>query len=61
VIAAASPSTACYRPRPEHEAAARLITIAAGMAPFLGESGEARLDAEAVAALIAGGLRTVDY
>jgi AcrR family transcriptional regulator len=44
------------RPRPEHEAAARLLTIAAGMAPLLGEPGEGRLDAEAVAAVIAGGL-----
>ncbi len=43
-------------PRPEHEAAARLLTIAAGMAPLLGEPGQGRLDAEAVAALIAGGL-----
>jgi AcrR family transcriptional regulator len=45
------------QPRPEHEAAARLITIAAGMAPLLGESGQDRLDAKALAALIAGGLR----
>ena len=45
------------QPRPEHEAAARLLTVAAGMAPLLGEPGQARLDAAAVAALIAGGLR----
>jgi len=44
------------QPRPEHEAAARLLTIAAGMAPLLGEPGQGRLDAEAVAAVIAGGL-----
>jgi AcrR family transcriptional regulator len=44
------------QPRPEHEAAARLLTIAAGMAPLLGEPGQGRLDAEAVAALISGGL-----
>jgi AcrR family transcriptional regulator len=46
------------QPRPEHEAAARLLTIAAGMVPLLGEPGQGRLDAEAVAALIAGGLGT---
>jgi AcrR family transcriptional regulator len=44
------------QPRPEHEAAARLLTIAAGMAPLLGEPEQGRLDAQAVAALIAGGL-----
>jgi AcrR family transcriptional regulator len=44
------------QPRPEHEAAARLISIAAGMAPLLDESGQDRLDAKALAALIAGGL-----
>jgi len=43
-------------PRPEHEAAARLLTIAAGMVPLLGEPGQARLDTQAVAALIAAGL-----
>jgi len=47
------------QPRPEHEAAARLITIAVGMAPLLGESGNDRLDGNAVAALIAGGLGTL--
>ena len=47
-----------HQPRPEHEAAARLLTIAAGMAPLLGEPGQGRLDAEAVAALIACGLGT---
>jgi len=45
------------QPGPEHEAAARLLTIAAGMAPLLAEPGQGRLDAEAVAAVIAGGLR----
>jgi len=44
------------QPGPEHEAAARLLTIAAGMVPLLGEHGQARLDAQAVAALIARGL-----
>ena len=43
-------------PGPEHEAAARLLTIAAGMVPLLGEPGKDRLDTRAVAALIAGGL-----
>ncbi len=44
-------------PGPEHEAAARLLTIAAGMAPLLGEPGQARLNTEAVAAVISAGLR----
>jgi AcrR family transcriptional regulator len=43
-------------PGPEHKAAARLLTIAAGMAPLLGESGQARLDSRAIAALISTGL-----
>ncbi|HEY2314845.1 MAG TPA: helix-turn-helix domain-containing protein [Streptosporangiaceae bacterium] len=45
------------QPSPEYLAAARLLTIAAGMAPLLGEPGQARLDTEAVAAVISGGLR----
>jgi AcrR family transcriptional regulator len=45
------------QPGPEHEAAARLLTIAAGMVPLIGEPGQVRLDAAAVAAVIAGGLR----
>ena len=45
------------QPPPEYLAAARLLTIAAGMAPLLGEPGQARLDTEAVAAVISGGLR----
>jgi AcrR family transcriptional regulator len=48
------------KPRPQHEAAARLLTIAAGMVPLLGEPGQARLDTQAVAALIAGGLGVGD-
>jgi AcrR family transcriptional regulator len=44
-------------PGREHEAAARLLTIAAGMLPLLGEPGQARLDAQALAALVAAGLR----
>jgi AcrR family transcriptional regulator len=45
------------QPAPEYLAAARLLTIAAGMAPLLGEPGQARLDTEAVAGVISGGLR----
>jgi AcrR family transcriptional regulator len=45
------------QPAPEYLAAARLLTIAAGMAPLLGEPGQVRLDTEAVAAVISGGLR----
>jgi AcrR family transcriptional regulator len=44
------------QPRPEHEAAARLLTITAGTIPLLGEAGEARIDPVAVAALVANGL-----
>ena len=44
------------QPSPEYLAAARLLTIAAGMAPLLGEPGPARLDTEAVAAVISRGL-----
>ena len=43
-------------PGPEHDAAARLLTIAAGMIPLLAEPGQPRLDIDAVAALIARGL-----
>jgi AcrR family transcriptional regulator len=45
------------RPLPEHETAARLLTIAAGMAPLLEEPGQARIDPDTVAALIADGIR----
>jgi AcrR family transcriptional regulator len=45
------------RPLPEHDTAARLLTIAAGMAPLLEEPGQARIDPAAVAALIADGIR----
>jgi AcrR family transcriptional regulator len=45
------------RPLPKHEAAARLLTIAAGMTPLLGEAGQGRLDPVAVTALITDGLR----
>jgi hypothetical protein len=44
------------QPRPEHEAAARLLTIAAGIVPLLGEPGQSRLDTAAVAVLISRGL-----
>jgi AcrR family transcriptional regulator len=43
-------------PGPEHDAAARLLTIAAGMVPLLAEPGQSRLDTGAVAALVARGL-----
>jgi AcrR family transcriptional regulator len=43
-------------PLPKHEAAARLLTIAAGMTPLLGEAGQARFDPVAVTGLIADGL-----
>jgi AcrR family transcriptional regulator len=43
-------------PLPEHEAAARLLTIAAGMAPLLGKPGHEFVQPEALAALIADGL-----
>jgi AcrR family transcriptional regulator len=43
-------------PGPEHEAAARLLTVAAGMAPLLSEPGQPRFDTDSVAALIARGL-----
>jgi AcrR family transcriptional regulator len=59
-------SVACYlaqasphpgAPGPEHEAAARLLTIAAGMAPLLGEPSLALIPPGALAALISDGLR----
>ena len=43
-------------PQPEHEAAARLLTIAAGMAPLLGEPGLTLIPVGALAALISDGL-----
>ena len=43
-------------PLPEHEAAARLLTIAAGMAPLLGEPSLALIPPAALAALISDGL-----
>ena len=43
-------------PLPEHEAAARLLTIAAGMAPLLGEPSLALIPPDALAALISDGL-----
>jgi AcrR family transcriptional regulator len=43
-------------PRPEHEAAARLLTIAAGMAPLLGESSLDLIQPEVLAALLSKGL-----
>jgi len=47
------------QPRPEHDAAARLLTIAAGMVPLMGEAGQGRLDPATVAALMASGLGNV--
>jgi AcrR family transcriptional regulator len=44
-------------PLPEHEAAARLLTIAAGMAPLLGEPSLTLIPPGALAALISGGLQ----
>jgi AcrR family transcriptional regulator len=52
----ASVSGHAGEPRPEHEAAGRLLTIAAGMLPLLGEPGQARLDPQAVAALVVTGI-----
>lgn len=43
-------------PRPEHEAAARLLTITAGMAPLLGEPSLTLVRPEALAALLSNGL-----
>ena len=44
-------------PLPEHEAAARLLTIAAGMAPLLGEPSLTLIPPAALAALISEGLQ----
>ena len=44
------------RPGPGHEAAARLLTVTAGMAPLAGEPGAAVIPAADLAALIATGL-----
>ncbi len=44
-------------PLPEHEAAARLLTIAAGMAPLLGEPSLTQIPPGALAALISEGLQ----
>lgn len=44
-------------PRPEHEAAARLLTIAAGMAPLLGEPILTLIPPGALATLISEGLQ----
>jgi AcrR family transcriptional regulator len=43
-------------PGPEHEAAARLLTIAAGMAPLLGEPSLTLIPPDALGALISNGL-----
>ncbi|HEY4465848.1 MAG TPA: helix-turn-helix domain-containing protein [Streptosporangiaceae bacterium] len=53
-LAQASRATGC--PRPEHEAAARLLTIAAGMAPLLGEPSLTLVRPEALATLLSDGL-----
>jgi AcrR family transcriptional regulator len=44
-------------PQPEHDAAARLLTIAAGMAPLLGEPSLTLIPPGALAALISDGLQ----
>ncbi len=44
-------------PGPEHEAAARLLTIAAGMAPLLGEPSLTLIPSGALATLISDGLQ----
>jgi len=46
------------QPAPEHVAAARLLTITAGMAPLLGEPSLTLVPPEALATLITDGLRT---
>jgi AcrR family transcriptional regulator len=52
----AQASGTAARPRPEHEAAARLLTIAAGMAPLLGEPSLELVQPEALATLLSEGL-----
>jgi AcrR family transcriptional regulator len=53
-LAQASPHPG--EPGPEHEAAARLLTIAAGMAPLLGEPSLTLIPPNALGALISDGL-----
>ena len=59
-------SVACYlaqasphpgQPGPEHQAAARLLTIAAGMAPLLGEPSLTLIPPDTLGTLISDGLR----
>jgi AcrR family transcriptional regulator len=59
-------SVACYlaqagphprKPGPEHQAAARLLTIAAGMAPLLGEPSLTLIPPDTLGTLISDGLR----
>lgn len=59
-------SVACYlaqasphpgKPGPEHQAAARLLTITAGMAPLLGEPSLTLIPPDTLGALISDGLR----
>jgi len=45
------------RPGPEHQAAARLLTIAAGMAPLLGEPSLTLIPPDTLSILISDGLR----
>jgi AcrR family transcriptional regulator len=52
----AQASGAAAGPGPRHEAAARLLTVTAGLAPLVGESGAAVIPAADLAALIAAGL-----
>jgi AcrR family transcriptional regulator len=49
-------ASASGRPGPEHEAAARLLTITAGLAPLVGEPSAAVIPSADLAALIATGL-----
>ncbi len=54
-LAQASPHPG--KPGPEHQAAARLLTIAAGMAPLLGEPSLTLITPDTLGALISDGLR----
>jgi hypothetical protein len=54
-LAQASPHPG--KPGPEHQAAARLLTIAAGMAPLLGEPSLTLIPPDVLGTLISDGLR----
>ena len=51
------PARTPAKPGPEHQAAARLLTIAAGMAPLLGEPSLTLIPPDALGTLISDGLR----